>query len=139
MIKIYGRKRIVACLKYLIPKEAAEKWGISERRVQLLCQQGRIAGAERHGRIWLIPETAGKPKDARIKSGRYIKSKPESPASEAPGVAPAIQQDGEQNTFFLSTELAAIVPRPRLIEKLPRREAVLPTSMRTRAMAKPPS
>jgi len=118
MIKIYGRKRIVACLKYLIPKEAAEKWGISERRVQLLCQQGRIAGAERHGRIWLIPETAPKPKDARIKTGRYIKNQPESPASEVPDIAPAVQQDGEQYTFLLPTELAAIVPRPRLIEKI---------------------
>ena len=49
-------------MKYLIPKEAAEKWGISTRRVQILCAQGRIKGAERHGRIWMIPETAERPR-----------------------------------------------------------------------------
>jgi len=70
-------------LKYLIPKEVAQKWGISERRVQILCAQGKITGAERHGRIWLIPEMAEKPEDARIKSGRYIKSNSKALTAEA--------------------------------------------------------
>jgi len=47
-------------MRYLIPKEVAEKWGIPVRRVQILCKQGKIKGAECHGRIWLIPETAEK-------------------------------------------------------------------------------
>lgn len=62
-------------MKYITPKEAAEKWGISQRRVHALCLQGRIKDAERHGWIWLIPATSKKPEDARIKFGRYLKQK----------------------------------------------------------------
>lgn len=42
-------------------REAAEKWGISMRRVQILCDGGRIPGAARFGRTWLIPADAKKP------------------------------------------------------------------------------
>lgn len=54
-------------MEYMTPKEAAIKWNISERRVQLLCMQERIESAVRFGRGWAIPQNAGKPKDARIK------------------------------------------------------------------------
>lgn len=57
-------------------QEASAKWGISPRRIQVLCIGGRIAGAVRFGsRSWAIPANAEKPKDARVKSGRYIKAK----------------------------------------------------------------
>lgn len=46
-------------------KEAAKKWGISERRVQKLCEQGRIPGVIRFGRSWAIPKDAKKPTDGR--------------------------------------------------------------------------
>ncbi|SCM78903.1 conserved hypothetical protein [uncultured Sporomusa sp.] len=62
-------------MQYITPKEAAAKWGISQRRVHTLCQEGRIRGAERHGWTWLLPETATKPNDARIKLGRYVRQK----------------------------------------------------------------
>lgn len=62
-------------MKYLSSKEAADKWGISERRVQILCNQDRIVGVIRIGSTWGIPDDAEKPKDARIKSGKYIKTK----------------------------------------------------------------
>lgn len=45
--------------------EAAQKWGISERRVRELCAKGRIAGAHRDGRAWRVPAEAVKPLDAR--------------------------------------------------------------------------
>lgn len=45
--------------------EAAQKWGISERRVRELCARGRIAGAHRDGRAWRVPAEAVKPLDAR--------------------------------------------------------------------------
>jgi len=61
-------------MKYLSAKEAAEKWGIGERRVQTLCNQNRIDGVIRIGSTWGIPDNAEKPKDARIRSGKYIKS-----------------------------------------------------------------
>jgi len=53
-------------------KEAAEKWGTSVRNVQDLCKRGRIEGAQRIGRDWMIPADASKPSDAR-KSGKENK------------------------------------------------------------------
>lgn len=60
---------------YMTLKEASLKWGIGDRRINALCLEGRIEGATRAGTMWLIPEQAQKPDDARIKSGKYIKSK----------------------------------------------------------------
>ena len=42
-------------MKYLSTFEAAEKWGISHRRVNVLCNEGRITGAQRAGSRWIIP------------------------------------------------------------------------------------
>jgi hypothetical protein len=64
-------------MKYLSTTQAAELWGLSARRVALLCEQGRIEGVQKSGSRWIIPENAKKPDDARIKSGKYIKSKKE--------------------------------------------------------------
>lgn len=50
--------------------EAAEKWGISERRVQILCSQNRIPGVSKLGYMWLIPTNAKKPIDGRTKQGK---------------------------------------------------------------------
>lgn len=54
-------------MDYISTKEAAEKWGISERRIQKLCEDGRIAGAVRFSRVWAIPKDAPKPQDPRKK------------------------------------------------------------------------
>ncbi len=55
--------------------QAAEKWGISTRRVQILLVEERIPGAMRVGKTWVIPADADKPQDARIKTGKYQKNK----------------------------------------------------------------
>ena len=60
-------------MKYLSAKDTAEKWGISKRRIQVLCTQNRIDGLIRVGNAWGIPVDAEKPIDARVKSGRYVK------------------------------------------------------------------
>lgn len=52
-------------MTYIKVSEAAEKWGISARRVRLLCEQGRIAGVERKGNLYMIPDDAVQPVDAR--------------------------------------------------------------------------
>ena len=62
-------------MEYLSIAQTAEKWGLSKRRVQVLCTEGRIPGAMRIGTVWAVPADAEKPKDARIKSGKYIKQK----------------------------------------------------------------
>lgn len=50
--------------------EISKQWGISPRRIQILCAEGRIAGATRFGREWMIPRTTEKPADGRTRSGR---------------------------------------------------------------------
>ena len=55
-------------MEYMSCAEAAGKWGISERRVQILCSQNRIPGASKLGYMWLIPKDAEKPVDGRIKN-----------------------------------------------------------------------
>lgn len=61
--------------KYLSLKEMSKKWGISDRRINTLCQQDRIPGAYKIGNAWAIPANAKKPSDDRVKSGKYIKKK----------------------------------------------------------------
>lgn len=61
-------------MKYISTLETAKKWGISQRRVAVFCQNDRIEGAQRAGGTWIIPADAEKPADARIKSGKYIKN-----------------------------------------------------------------
>lgn len=53
--------------EYISAKEAAEKWGISERRIQKLCEGKRIEGVVRFGHAWAIPKNAEKPSDRRLK------------------------------------------------------------------------
>lgn len=52
---------------YITVKQAAEKWGISDRRVRILCSEGKIPGAYQEGRAWKIPYDAAKPTDGRYK------------------------------------------------------------------------
>ena len=53
---------------YITVKQAAEKWGISDRRVRILCADGKIPGAYQEGRGWKIPADAVKPSDGRVKA-----------------------------------------------------------------------
>lgn len=46
---------------YITVQEAADKWSITARQVQILCKENRIEGAKRMSRIWIIPEDAPKP------------------------------------------------------------------------------
>ena len=57
---------------YITVKQAAEKWGISERRIRVLCAQGKINGVYQEGRGWKIPANALKPADGRYKSKESI-------------------------------------------------------------------
>jgi len=61
-------------MNYISTEQAAEKWEITPQRVRQLCKQGRIKGMSKVGKTYLIPCDAEKPKDARIKTGRFIKN-----------------------------------------------------------------
>lgn len=56
---------------YLTIKEMAEKWGVTRRRVQTLCSEGRIPGATRFGNEWAIPADTVRPTDGRVTTGEY--------------------------------------------------------------------
>ena len=53
---------------FMTVKQASEKWGISDRRIRVLCSEGKIPGAYQEGRGWKIPVDAKKPPDGRYKS-----------------------------------------------------------------------
>ncbi len=57
-------------MNYMTAKEAAEKWAITPRRVQVLCAQGKIPGAVRFGVTWAIPKDATRPNDGRYKKAK---------------------------------------------------------------------
>ena len=57
---------------FMTVKQAASKWGISDRRIRVLCSQGKIPGAYQEGRGWKIPIDADKPADGRYKSKESI-------------------------------------------------------------------
>ena len=60
-------------MEFLTAKQAAQLWGISPRRVALLCAQGRIPGTVKAGKTWLLPPDAKKPADPRMKKGKETK------------------------------------------------------------------
>jgi hypothetical protein len=57
-------------MDYVTPKDKANQWGLTQRRVEVLCDKGRIPGAYRLGRVWAIPKDAEKPMDGRTKEAK---------------------------------------------------------------------
>jgi hypothetical protein len=55
---------------WMTAQEAAKVWGITDRRVQVLCVNGKVEGVLRLKRGWLIPKGTPKPADGRAKNGR---------------------------------------------------------------------
>lgn len=55
-------------MEYLTTVEMSEKWNITSRRIGVLCTKGRVEGAIKKGKTWLIPADATKPADARRKN-----------------------------------------------------------------------
>ena len=60
-------------MDYMTLKEAAEKWGVTPRRVNYYCPAGRIPGAVKMAGVWLIPKNAEKPIDGRTKQGKELR------------------------------------------------------------------
>ncbi len=54
-------------MEYMTANQASKKWGISQRRVQILCAEGRISGVFKLGEAWAIPTDTKKPDDKRRK------------------------------------------------------------------------
>lgn len=60
-------------MEYLTTVEMSKKWNISSRRIGVLCTEGRIEGAVKKGKMWLIPADAVKPVDGRFKQNKAEK------------------------------------------------------------------
>lgn len=61
-------------MDYITLKDASEKWGVSELRIQKLCEEGRIDGVVRSSKVWAIPKNAEKPEDAHLREQRKSKN-----------------------------------------------------------------
>lgn len=59
---------------YMLVKEAAARWGLTERSVTGMCREGKIPGAYKEGRAWYIPTHTERPKDKRVRTGAYQKA-----------------------------------------------------------------
>jgi hypothetical protein len=71
-------------LDWMTAQQAADKWGITSRRVQALCKNGQIEGVVRLGNAWLIPKGISKPRDGRYKNGSIpTENKPATKRTEA--------------------------------------------------------
>ena len=62
-------------LEWLTPLQLAEKWGITKRQAQILCSQGKVAGAIKVSEVWLIPKDAPRPVDGRTREAKAAKTK----------------------------------------------------------------
>lgn len=73
---------------YISIREAAEKWGVSERRINQYCSEGRIPGAEQFGGSWAIPAGAEKPGDPRRQNKQSGSPKPKKAPERLPDIMP---------------------------------------------------
>ena len=60
-------------MDYMTLKEAAEKWGVTPRRVNYYCAGGRIPGAVKMAGVWLLPKNTEKPIDGMTKQGKELR------------------------------------------------------------------
>ena len=91
-------------MEYITVKEAAEKWHVSIRRVQILCNDNRIKGAQRFGKSWMIPSTAVLPNARR---------KDEEPQHPMPRKSPFLDMTNLYHTAGSADECAEmLINRP---------------------------
>jgi len=88
-------------LGWITPKQAAEQWKMTARQVQSLCAKGKINGAERLGRVWLIPKSARKPIDGRTRQADAANARlrQKTDCASAP-LAAAAQMNWQDEAYF---------------------------------------
>lgn len=69
IVVLYVNMRLID-MEYLTTVEMSEIWNISSRRIGVLCAEGRVNGAVKKGKTWLIPVDAKKPADGRRKDSK---------------------------------------------------------------------
>ena len=91
-------------MKYLKVSEVAEKWGLSSRRVRALCARGRIAGVIRKGNLYLIPDDAAQPVDART----YVKKGQKKPYTPILELVDSLKKSLDESRPLTPAEVDAI-------------------------------
>ena len=86
---------------YMTVKQAAEKWGISDRRVRILCAEGKVSGAIREGRRWMIPVDTRKPADGRFKATESLLAAIDRKKSELDTRRPLTKGFGKRTGAFI--------------------------------------
>lgn len=81
---------------FMTVKQASEKWGISDRRIRVLCAAGKIPGAYQEGRGWKVPVDAKKPMDGRYKSKESILEQIDRKKKELDGRRPLTEGEVER-------------------------------------------
>ncbi len=81
---------------FMTAKEASEKWGISDRRIRVLCSEGKIPGAYQEGRGWKIPADAQKPADGRYRLRESILAQIERKKAELDNKRPLTEGELER-------------------------------------------
>ncbi|WP_343208573.1 Fic family protein [Anaerolentibacter hominis] len=83
---------------YITVRQASENWGISDRRVRILCSDGKIPGVIREGRNWKIPADAKKPADGRFKTAERLLGMIDQKKSELDSKRPLTKGEAERLT-----------------------------------------
>ena len=83
---------------YMTVKQAAEKWAISDRRVRILCSEGKIPGVTHEGRSWKIPSDARKPEDGRYKASESLLERIDRKKTELASRRPLTEGEAERLT-----------------------------------------
>ncbi len=81
---------------FMTAKQASEKWGISDRRIRVLCAEGKIPGAYQEGRSWKIPADAKKPADGRYRSRESLLLQIDRKKAELDGRRPLTEGEVER-------------------------------------------
>ncbi|WP_026517434.1 AAA family ATPase [Butyrivibrio sp. MC2021] len=108
-------------------REKASEWGITIRAVNKLCKEGKVKGAKKIGRDWIIPDDATKPEDGRVVSGKYIKTVSQKEKKPLPiGISDYIRAKSEYyyvdktlliRDFLDKKALVSLFTRPRRFGK----------------------
>ena len=81
---------------FITAKQASEKWGISDRRIRVLCSEGKVSGAYQEGRGWKIPVDAKKPADGRYRSRESLLLQIDCKKAELDGRRPLTEGEVER-------------------------------------------
>ena len=108
-------------------KQIAEEWGLSKITINDLCNKGKIPGAVKEGRKWLIPDDAARPVDGRVSSGKYKKKKSVTETKPLPiGISDYVRAQAEYyyvdktmliKEFLDQKPLVSLFTRPRRFGK----------------------